>query len=192
VLEELLAEAHRVEGHRARAKHPEAGAAHPARHTAHRGELAQVGAETVGLRINGVQRRQAEGDAVLTQVVAQRHLAAEAIAPPLQVHLGRIVRESVNEHRHAQVGEAQRVGDAALVAEVGQRDQHAVNLVAVRAEQLGAGVRFRQALHAAESGVLRAERDDLDALLREHLQHCLAPRFAQMAGEKSPVADNYP
>jgi hypothetical protein len=49
-----------------------------------------------------------------------------------------VVGRGLDQHRHLQVGEAERIGEAALFAEVGQRDDDAVDL---------GGVRLKSAAH---------------------------------------------
>ena len=106
------------------------------------------------------------------------------------VMLSAIVGEGLDQHRHAQVRPAQRVGHGALVAEVGQRDQHAVDLLAMCVEQLGALVGVLQALDAAVGRVLRPQRDDLEAGVFQHLDHLFPARLAQVAGKEAAVADD--
>ena len=61
------------------------------------------------------------------------------------VELVELVVAGLHQHRHAELGAVQGVDDAQLVAEVGQRDDHAVDLGAVLVEEVGAlaGVRAR-------------------------------------------------
>ena len=125
------------------------------------------------------------------QVVAVRHLAAERVAPILDRHVLRVVREGMDQHGHVQFGPAHGVGDGALVAKVGQRDQHAVDFVAVGAEQVGAAAGFFNALNAAVARFLRRERNHIDAFLLQHLKHGLAAGVTEVRREKAAVADNH-
>ena len=113
----------------------------------------------------GVPAGERVADAVLLQVVAGRHLAAEAVAPVLDRHQRRRVGRRLHQDRHVQVGHAQRVRDAALVAEVRQRHDDAVDLVPVPPEEVGARPRLGPRLDRAVLRVLRPEHDDLDARL---------------------------
>jgi hypothetical protein len=99
-------------------------------------------------RIDGVQAGQGEGDAVLAQVVADRHLAAEGVAAVglMVIFAGSSLKAWISTGT-SQPRPAQRVGDRALVAEVGQRHQHAVDLPRVLLEQVGALVRVGQRFH---------------------------------------------
>jgi hypothetical protein len=85
-----------------------------------------------------VQPRQGERDAVLPEIVADRHLAAEAVAPVRDGHDFGIVVESMDEHGHAQPGPSKGVGHAAFVAEIGEADEDAVDAFGILAEQVGA------------------------------------------------------
>ena len=126
------------------------------------------------------------------QVVAGRHLAAERVAPVGDGHLGRVVGEGVDQHRHVQAGPAQGVGDGALVAEVGQRDQHAVDLVAVRLEQIGALPRILQVSTLPVLGCLPASAQTawMPSSLKD-LQDGLAAAVAQVSREEAAVADDH-
>jgi hypothetical protein len=72
-----------------------------------------------------------EGVAVLPQVVADRDLAAEAVAAARRVEAAEVVRLGLDEDRHPQPALAQRLHHRLLVAEVGERDEHAVDAVGV-------------------------------------------------------------
>ena len=95
------------------------------------------------------------GDVVLAQVVADAHLAAEAVAAVVDGHLLRVVRERMHQHGYVEAGETDRVGNCALVAEVRERDQDAVDLVTVLPEHLGAEPGLLQRFDGAIVGALR-------------------------------------
>ena len=116
----------------------------------------QVRLELSGVRRLGVQRRQRVGDAVLLQVVADRHLAAEAVAAEGDAHLAGRVGRGLDQHGHLQVGEADGVGQAALFAEVRQRDDQAVDLRRMLLEQRGALLGVLVGFHRAVRGYFRS------------------------------------
>ena len=91
---------------------------------------------------------------------------------------------------HAESGPAQRIGHRALVAEVRQRDEHAVDLVAVRAEQVGAGPGVRQTLDGTVLGGVDGQRDDADAFLLEDAEHLGAPLRAEMSWKEAAIAND--
>ena len=132
--------------------------------------------------------RQRIADPVLAQVARARHLPAEGIPPVGGGHFGGVVGEGLDQHRHVQPGPAQGVGDRGFLAEVRERDENPVDLLAVRLEQFGALARIRDAEHGAVLGVLRGQADRPDAFLFQHLEDGLAPAFAQVAGEEAAVA----
>ena len=109
-----------------------------------------------------MQCGQRVGNSILLQVVADRHLAAERIAPEGDAHLARRVGRRLDQHRNAQIGEADRIGQAALFAEVRQRDNQPVYLGSVRLEQRRALLRVLVSLHRAVCGDIRMEHDGLD------------------------------
>ncbi len=137
-----------------------------------------------------MQLGQAEGHAVLAQVVAERHLAAEAVAAVGDGHDVDLVGRGLDQHRHVEAGPAQRVDHGALFAEVGQRHHDAVDLLAMGVKEVGALARIFHALDAAEGRLFRRQCDDLEAGFFQHLDHIRAALLTQMAGEEAPVADD--
>ncbi|OPZ09743.1 MAG: hypothetical protein BWZ10_02528 [candidate division BRC1 bacterium ADurb.BinA364] len=135
-----------------------------------------------------MQPGQAEFDAVLAQIVADRHFSAKTVAPVLDRHFSGGVAEGMHQHGHIQLGPAQGVGHGAFVAEIGQGHQHAVDSVAVGPEQVRAFSGFRHRLHRAELGRLGGQRDDFEPFLLQDIQHCFAAGLAEMVREKAAVA----
>ena len=131
------------------------------RHTAenHARSLAKLSE----LGADGVQRRERIGNAVLHHVVAGGHFSAEAVAAIGDLHVFGAVRRGLHQHRHLQCREADGVDDAALFAEVRQRNDDAVDLFAVLAEELGATLRLIVCFHGAKLRLLRRQRDDAAA-----------------------------
>jgi hypothetical protein len=130
-LEDFLAVPHGIEGRRPRAYRPDPQIAKAIHDAAYRREPFQVLCELRRVRSFGVQRRDGVGNSVLPQIVAGRHLPAEGIAPRRDGHLFRVVRRRLDQHWHPQVGKAQGVGNRALLAEVRQGHDYAVNALAV-------------------------------------------------------------
>ena len=79
---------------------------------------------------------------------------------------------------------------AALVSEIRQRHDDAVDLVAVGAEQVGALPRFGAGLHGAVLGLFGREADRLVAGALDGGDHLLAAGLREMVREKAAVADN--
>ena len=129
-------------------------------------------------------------DAVLAEVVADRHLAAEAVAAMLDRHAPALVREGVDEHRHVEVRPAQRVGHRPLVAEVRQRHEDAVDLVAAGPEQVGAGAAVGEAFDGPVRRGVGLERDRLEAFPAHGGEHVGASGGAEMRRKEAAVADD--
>ena len=189
--QQLLAVADRVEGRRPRADGADAQILQPAHHAAGGREPVQVLAEDFRIRSFGVARGERIGNAVLREVVARRHLAAEAVAPVGDGHPRRRVGGRLNQHRHVQAGQPQGVRDAALVAEIRQRDDHAVDLVAVLLEEVGAGHRFGARLHRSVLAVLGPQRDRAVAGGAQHFQHLRPAALGEVVGEEPAVSDDH-
>ena len=97
------------------------------------------------------------------QVVADGHLAAEAVATVRDGHLAGDVGRGLDEHGDAQVGETDGVGQSALLTEVGQGDDEAVDGVGVGLEESGTLFGVLVGLDRAVGGDFRREHDGLDA-----------------------------
>ena len=82
-----------------------------------------------------MQGGQGKRDTILPQIVTNRHFAAESIAASLNAELRQVVRISLHQNWDTQSGEFDRVRDALFVAEIRQRDQNALDAVAIRPEQ---------------------------------------------------------
>ena len=136
----------------------------------------------------GVQRGERVGDSVLLEVVADRHLAAEGVAAEGDAHLAGRVGRGLDEDGHAQVGEAEGVGEAALFAEVGQGDDDAVDLVGVLLEEGGALLGVFVGFDRAVGGDVRGEHDGLDAGGFERGDHFQAAAGGEVAGKESAIA----
>ncbi len=74
-----------------------------------------------------MQRGERVRDAVLHQVIAGRHLAAEAIAAVGDGHFAGGIGRGLNQHGYIQTRAAQGIGNGAFVAEVGQSDDNAID-----------------------------------------------------------------
>ena len=188
--EQLLAIADGLERRGTRADGPDAQPPQALRHAAHAGEPGEIVLELVRLQAFGVQRGKGVRNAVLLQVVADAHLAAEAVAAVGDEHPLRIVRKGVNQHRDVQVGQPQRVSHGAFLAEIRQGDDDAVDAVAVLAKQVGDNLRMRAILHRAVLGLVRRRADHFVPGGRQGRDHLLAPAARQMVGEETAIADD--
>ena len=101
-----------------------------------------------------------------------------------------IVGRGLDQHRHAQVGQPQGVGNGALVAEVGQGHDDAVDASRLRLEQVGAAPGLLPGFDRAVLALFRSERDHIHAGRAQHPQHFFAAALGQMIGEESTVADD--
>ena len=81
----------------------------------------------------------------------------------------------MNQHRHVEAGHLQAVGHAAFIAEVGERDDDAVDGFPVPLEEIGALLGVFPRFHCAELGVFVAQNDNLIPELRlklcRHFSH---------------------
>ena len=75
-------------------------------------------------------------------------------------HLAGGVRRRLHQHRHVEAGQPQRVGDRALVAEVRQGHDDAVDPVPVLLEQRGAAFGLVVGFHGAMPALLFGQHDD--------------------------------
>ena len=186
-LEQLLGVADGVEGGGASADGTEANVAQTADDAADGGKPLQVGLELGRVRGFGVQGREGVRDAVLLQVVADRHLAAEAIATEGDGHLASGVGCGLDKDRNVEVGEAEGVGEATLFAEVWQRDDDAVDFLRVKLEELGALLCILVGFDRSMRGHFRVKHDRLNAHGFECCNHFQASAGSEVAGEKATI-----
>ena len=106
----------------------------------------------------------------------------------LDGHPRPFVAEGVDQDWHVERRPAQRIGDRTLVAEVRQRYQHAIDVVAVPAKQVGARPRVRETLHRTVRRRRRVERHDVESLLSERLQYLLPAGRAEIRGKEPAVS----
>ena len=136
-------------------------------------------------------RRQRVADAILAQVVADAHLAAETIAAPVDGHMHWIVRECVHEHRHVKSGKSYCIGNGALVAKIRQRHEYAVYLVTVLPEHLATQPSFRQGLNRAVGGGVHVGNDRVYARFLQGVQNGFTALGSEMVREEAPVTDDH-
>jgi hypothetical protein len=179
-LEQLLAVPHRVERRRTRANRTDARVLQAPRDATGRGEAPEVFGKTPVRRRHGVERRQRIRDAVLAEVVADRHLAAEAVAALVDGHARTVVGKCVHEHWHVETGPSQRVGHGPFVAEVRQRHEDAIDLVAMQSEQISAGARVGQRLDRSIGRRVGGERHGAKPAAFEGVKYVGASGRAEM------------
>ena len=189
-LQNLLAVADGIEGTRASADGTDSDLAHASHDATDGDEPGEVGSKGGIERSAHVLGREGKRDAGLSQVVADGDFPAERIPAANWVQQTEIVGVSLNQHGDVQVGELQRVGDALFVTEVGQHHDHAIDAVALPAEQLGASPRVRMGLDAAELGFGRIEEHGRDAGLLEELQNVATGVSHQLVGKEVSIADD--
>src|SRR5215469_16124960 len=105
ILKELLAITRRVEGVGSGANCANSDAAQAANDPACLKELLQILAKARIRDCDGVVSRQRVLEPILAQVIADRDLAAECVAPPVQAKLIQVVRTSLHKDRHIHIGE---------------------------------------------------------------------------------------
>jgi hypothetical protein len=105
-------------------------------------------------------------------------------------HPAAVVVERVDEDGDAQFGPAEGVGDGPFVTEVRQGDEHAIDLVTVRPEEVGALARVLQAFDGAVRRRSRIQGDYTESLGFEHLQDLWPARFAQVCREETAIAND--
>jgi hypothetical protein len=77
-----------------------------------------------------------ELDAVLPQVVGCGNLAAEAVTAQTHEHFAGIVRESLNQYRYVETRKPDGIRRIALVSEVRQCDDDAIDFPGVLPEEI--------------------------------------------------------
>ncbi|MCJ7659819.1 MAG: hypothetical protein MUO67_11770 [Anaerolineales bacterium] len=127
-----------MEGRRSGADGTDARIAQTPHHTADPGEEIQVLNKVIAFDRVSMERSIGKGNAVLVEVVAHRQFSAKGVPPFSHAELVEIVVTSLNQHRHIELGHVEGFYNSQLVAEVGQNDDDAVDLVGVLMEQVSA------------------------------------------------------
>ena len=162
-LEQLFAVTHGVEGLRPCSERADAEVAEAINNAADGGEPGEVFTEGLGLGLHGVLRGDGVRDSILHEVIAGRHLAAEAVTAMGYLHGLFAIGRGLHEDRHLQRGIADGVGDTAFVAEVRQGYDDAVDFIAVFAEEIAAAARLFMSFDGTVLRFFRAQRDYFDA-----------------------------
>src|SRR5437868_546228 len=97
----------------------------------------------------------------------------------------------MHEHGYIEPGHANRLRDRALVAEVRQRDDDAVDIVAMLLEQRRTRLGFVAAFDGAVIRFLRADDHRVDAFFLERAQNLVAARAGEVPGKESAIADDH-
>src|ERR1022692_407113 len=189
--QQFLAIAHGVESRGTGADGADGQAAQAAHDAADGGEPGEVLGEHIRTGGFGVQRGERVGNAVLLEVIAGAHLAAEAVAAILDGHQSRGVRRGLYEDGHVEVGLTQSIGDGALFAEIRQRDDDTVDVAAMALKQVGAESHIAAAGDGAAVGLFRSHRDYAVARFLKYRDHVFAAALGQVGREESSVAHDH-
>src|SRR5579859_1341676 len=106
-------------------------------------------------------------------------------------HFARRIGSRLYQHRNIQPREPQGIRNGALVAKVGQRYDHAVNLIAMRPKQVRAAPRVGVGFHRSEFALLRGQAERLVPLLAKHPQDLFTAIARQHVGKKTTIPDDY-
>src|SRR5207248_8689847 len=98
-----------------------------------------------------------------------------------------IIRCRLDEHRNAEIGQAQGVGNGPLFAEVWQRNHDAVNPVAVFLEEFSTMARFFAGFDRTILALLRSQGHYIHTRAVERTNHLLAAALCQMIRKESAV-----
>ena len=153
--ENLFAIANGVERGRSRADGAYAQVAEALHHPAHSGEPFEIFGKLWRAGTFRVQCSDGIGNAVLSKIIASRHLAAEAVTARSDGHLLRIIRRGLNQYRHTKIGQPQGIGNGPFFAEVGQRNNDAVDPLSIALEQLGTAPRVFPRLYRSVLALFR-------------------------------------
>ena len=102
-----------------------------------------------------MQRSQSVWNPILSQVIADRHLAAKTITAKSDAHLARIIRSRLNQNRNLKVRQPDCIGNAALFTKVRQRDDDAVDPTSVPLKQLRTRDRLLIGINSTKRSLLR-------------------------------------
>ena len=133
---------------------------------------------------------QGKRNAILPQVVAERNFAAEAVTSGRQPHFIQVVLFRLHQYRHIQPGQTQRFGNGLFITKVRQQHHNAVNRFAMLTKQRSTGFGLLPRLDATQIGLGFIQHHRIDVHLFKQRYRLLARLAHQIAGKKSPVANN--
>ena len=191
-LQQLLAEAHRLEGAGPGADRADPRVLQPAYDAADPDEPVEIGGEFVAVDVARVARRVGERHAVLIEVVGDRELAAEGVAAARDVDLVDFVVARLEQDRNAEPRLVDKLGNRDLVAEVRQADHETVDRIALLAKMRRVAPCVLARLHRAVLGRLDRQDAGGDVQPVELRDQLLARLERGRAVEKFPAADDQP
>jgi hypothetical protein len=186
--EDAFGVAHGVEGRGARADGADAEILQALYDAADLRKPFEIGLEFGRGQGLSVQRGERVENAVLHHIVATAHLSAKAVAAVGDGHGIGAIGRGLHQHGHFQSRQADGVDDAALLAEVGQRDDDAVDLFGVFLEERGAALGLSVSFHRAVMRLVRAEHDGHRSGGLKDCDDFFAAGFGQVMREKSAIA----
>lgn len=186
-LQRQFIDAHGFEGRGAGADGADHHVLHAADDAADAVEMIDEGGETQrtgGDRV-GFQRR--ELDVVLVEDVHDGTFSAEGIAARYVGHLVQLIGIRLDEDGHVRFFE--RGHGTGFIAEVGERENHAVELAAVLAQPVGVDRAFFGCLHCAEARGTGIHHERVMAEVVQDFDHLSPCCFHQRSGEEPPVSE---
>ena len=185
-LERHLVHAHRLERRGARAQRADPHPPQALDHAAYPVEVVDVLHEPRAGRADHVRLQRGELEVVLEEDVHHGQLAAERVAAQVGAHLVHVIRVRLDEDGHARV--LQRGDPAVLVAEVGQGEDHAVELAAVLGQEGGELCRFLDRLDRTVTCGVLVQREHFMAQAVQRVDQLGARAGDEGGGEEPPVA----
>ena len=108
----------------------------------------------------------------------------------MDIDLVEFVIAGLQQDRNVELGPVDQFGHGNLVAEIGQADHQAVDLVAIGLEVFGIELGIRNRLHGAIGRRLEGEGDGLDPERVELRQNLVARLPAGRGAEERPASDD--
>ena len=139
-----------------------------------------------------MRSRQGVRDAVLPQIITGGHFSAKTVAAVRDGHFRRGIGRGLHQHRNFQPRKTHGVGDGAFVAEIRQRDDHAVNAVGIGAEEFGATHGLFVGFDRAVIAQLHVQNHHIHAGFLQHLYHLCPAQLGKVAREKAAISHNQP
>ena len=153
-------------------------------------EATEIFAEGLTVDIERMKGCVSEADSVLIEVVGDRYLTAEGIAPVMDVDLVDLVVTRLQQNRNVQRGTGNAFGDRHLVSEIRQQDHKAIDVIPLRAKEVAISRCILARLNRAILGRLGRQGFKRDPELFELDNGLLASRKRRSAVEEEPAADD--
>jgi hypothetical protein len=189
-LEQLFTVAHRVKRGRASANRADARILQSTNRATDCGEAGEIFTEDLAIDIKRMKRCVSEADIVLIEVIGDRDLPTEGVAPVMDVDLVDLIVTRLQQDRDVQRGTGNAFGDRYFISEIRQQNYETVDVILLRAKEVSIKSCILARLNSTILGRIGRQGFDGDAELFELGNSLLTGRKRRGAVKEEPAAND--